>query len=538
MKWVEKHPVKSIVVCGIVVFLFHLNVLPVSIMEARNFITAREMITDGNWLLTTMNDLPRYQKPPLPSWFSAVFGALFGTDNVSGLRIPTMLMAILGCVVLYFFSFTLLNQKRTALINALILCTSFYYVAITNEAPWDIYTHVFMLISIYFLFKFFRLETQKWKYSILGAVFFGLSFMSKGPISLYALLLPFLIAYGITYKFEYLKKKIGALLIFLIIGLAIGLWWFVYVRVADPNAFLAITKKETGNWGSYNVRPFYYYWSFFTQSGIWTIPAFVSLLYPYLKNKVSNKKAYQFSFLWTILVVILLSVIPEKKSRYLMPVLIPLAINTGFYIDYIVRTFKVSFKKGEKIPVYFHFGLMGLLGLCFPIGGYLFLKAYVSDYLFYFVAAAIALVILGGLIFYFIKKQQFFTVFILTIAFIMAIKTFAFPMSKALQKNPNYKMISTNYDIPIYSHGELAPEFIWHYGSAIPITDNSDTTFFPDTEFGILVSPALESNFKRIFEKSYSFKLVEHFDINPNVGPDQRGYKKRLTGSFYLVNKK
>ena len=50
-----------------IVFVAHLQVLLINIMEARNFITAREMIVDGNWLLTTINGEPRYQKPPLPT---------------------------------------------------------------------------------------------------------------------------------------------------------------------------------------------------------------------------------------------------------------------------------------------------------------------------------------------------------------------------------------------------------------------------------------------------------------------------------------
>lgn len=53
-------------------FIFNLDVLDVTIMEARNFITAREMTLDGNWLLTTMNGEPRYQKPPLPTWLAAI----------------------------------------------------------------------------------------------------------------------------------------------------------------------------------------------------------------------------------------------------------------------------------------------------------------------------------------------------------------------------------------------------------------------------------------------------------------------------------
>ena len=128
---------------------------------------------------------------------------------------------------------------------------------------------------------------------------------------------------------------------------------------------LATTTKETANWTSYNIRPFYYYWSFFSQSGIWCIPAFVALLYPYLKDKVFFKKGYQFTLLWTLCSVLLLSIIPEKKSRYLLPVLIPLALNTGFYIEYLFRRFTNMSDKREIIPVYFNFGLIGLIGLVF-----------------------------------------------------------------------------------------------------------------------------------------------------------------------------
>ena len=153
MKWIEKHPVKVIFISGLFIFMFHMNVLPITIMEARNFITAREMLDDGNWLLTTMNGIARYQKPPLPSWITAIFGTIFG-KNGWGFRIPAMLMAIILAWVTYLFSFKLLQNKRHALINALILITSFYIITITNEAPWDIYTHAFMLAGIYFLFHF------------------------------------------------------------------------------------------------------------------------------------------------------------------------------------------------------------------------------------------------------------------------------------------------------------------------------------------------------------------------------------------------
>jgi len=78
IKTIEKYPILTLFILVAIILLPALNKFRVPIMEARNFITAREMITDGNWILTTMNGGPRYEKPPLPTWITAVFGLLFG----------------------------------------------------------------------------------------------------------------------------------------------------------------------------------------------------------------------------------------------------------------------------------------------------------------------------------------------------------------------------------------------------------------------------------------------------------------------------
>ena len=90
----EKQYYILIFLCCIPLFFLHLEVMPVTIMEARNFISAREMLTDGNWILTTMNDVSRYQKPPLPTWFSAISASIFGIKNEIAYRLPVSLMAL------------------------------------------------------------------------------------------------------------------------------------------------------------------------------------------------------------------------------------------------------------------------------------------------------------------------------------------------------------------------------------------------------------------------------------------------------------
>ena len=343
IKIFEKYPLALLSGVVLLMLLIHLEVPNITIMEARNFITAREMVQDNHWILTTINGEARYQKPPLPTWLTAVSGMLFGINNVWALRLPAVLMVLFSGICIYYLSLKLNLSKIQSLHNSLILVTSFYIFAIIIEAPWDIFAHGFMLAGLYFLFLFFEENNARWKNALLAAFFVGLSLLSKGPVSLYVLFLPFLISYGIVFKFKDLKSRILPLLIFLILFLVIGGWWFVYVRLADPEAFLEIATKETENWSSYNIKPIYYYWNFFIQSGLWAIPAFISLLYPYLIKRVAYKKAYQFSFWWTIIAVILLSLIPEKKARYLVPALIPLAINSGFYIQYLMADFCLSF---------------------------------------------------------------------------------------------------------------------------------------------------------------------------------------------------
>ena len=205
LKALKKHPITSICFLVALMLLPNLELIQTSIMEARNFITAREMVNDGNWLLTTMNGEPRYQKPPLPTWFSAVTGLLFGINSIFGLRLPAALMVLFLGIFLYYLSLKLNLTKLHSLYNALIAITSFYVFAIINEAPWDIYAHGFMLAGLYFLFLLFEEKNLIWRNVILSAFFIGFSFLSKGPVSLFAVFLPFLISYGIVFKFKEMK---------------------------------------------------------------------------------------------------------------------------------------------------------------------------------------------------------------------------------------------------------------------------------------------------------------------------------------------
>ena len=538
--FISKHPVLILSIAVLLMLVPSLNVPNLTIMEARNFITAKEMLEDGNWLLTTMNGEPRYQKPPLPTWFSAISGSVFGLKTLFGLRLPAVLMVLILGIFSFKFSEKLSLTRNHSFNNALILITSFYVVGIINEAPWDIYAHTFMLIGLYYLYQFLQQKNTNWKVIIISSIFIGFSIMSKGPVSLYALFLPFIISYGVIFKFNSIKTKAMPLVIWLFLFAIIGGWWFLYVRLSDPEAFLKIATKETGNWSSYNVKPFYYYWSFFTQSGIWTIPAFIGLLYPYIIKKTTYKKEYKFTFWWTIIAVILLSLIPEKKSRYLMPVLIPLALNTGFYIEYLIQNFKTVKKKSETIPVYFNFGLFGIIGVLAPVGLYFLLKENIYNYIISYLFTSISLVLVGIAIFKNLRSKNIQNVIFASVLFMVFALSFGLPISKNFESKENYnsidnlKQIQAENNIKVYSIHEVTPELIWQYNGKIKNIYKNETFVFPsENKFALLVLDEDIALFKSIVGENYTIKHIETYNLNVS-----KKIRERLIRQCYLVSKK
>ena len=540
IKLFEKNPKTTIVALVFLMLLPNLDVPNITIMEARNFITAREMVDDGNWILTTMNGEPRYQKPPLPTWLSAVFGLKLGTDSLFGLRFPAIVMIALLGLFAFKFSERLKLSNSQSLQNALITVTSFYIIAITNEAPWDIFTHSFMFMGLYFIFQFFESDKTNWKLIVVSGLLIAASILSKGPVSLYALFLPFLIAYGVVFKFQNMKQKAFPLIAWVLLFLIVGGSWFVYVRYADPEAFLKITAKETGNWSSYNVRPFYYYWSFFTQSGLWTLLALAGLFYPFLKNKVEHKKVYRFTFIWTIAAVILLSIIPEKKARYLVPVLIPLALNTGFYVEYMIQQLgNTTFKKSLILPR-INFFLFGIIGVSLPVVLFIGLKDNLNAYLSPYILTSFAGLGIGYLLFKYGMNKEFKNAFYSQILLMFSIFCFGLPISKAFNNNSQFSSITELHkinaekNIKTYSIYAVTPEMIWAYDGKIKnVYKNEELKLPEDENFGLLI---LKSNFEKIskeIEATHTLDYITTFDHNPSEKK-----RDRLMRDLYYVTKK
>lgn len=418
----SKNTIYYLLILIVCFFAFFVNnqVINADLMEARNLATAQEMVSQGNYLTPTLNGELRLEKPPLPTWIAAGIEHIM-PDNLIVQRYAAGLAATLMVFFLFLVVRRLTRNDQIAFISALILATCYNVIMMGRTATWDIYCHCFMLGAIYFLLSAFEENGKQWSNFILSGLFMGLSFLSKGPVSFFALLLPFLISYIATYR-PSLRKKILPLICMIIVCLAVSFWWPLYILLFHPEMGIAVAQKESGSWIEHNVRPFYYYWLFSAEAGIWTFFWITSLIWFFWKKGQSDRKNYKLSIIWTIAALILLSAIPEKKTRYLLPLLIPGAVNIAFYIYYCIQGIKT---KAEKNVFKINATILAVILLLLPVALYIiFVRKDLESIPMFLLTSVISL----GLGIYMLKStygnlniQKVFAIVILTMIMVEAL---------------------------------------------------------------------------------------------------------------------
>lgn len=331
-----------IVVC-LITFFVNSDALPTDIMESRNLVTANEMVEYDNWLLPTMNGTLRLEKPPLPTWVAGAIASA-APDNLIAQRAAAGVMGALWTLFFFLTVRTLSRRDETAVTCSLIFLTCYNVMLMGRTATWDIYCHAFMMGAIWLILRLFYPSRpvaagRRLAEAAACGVLLGLSFLSKGPVSFFALLLPFLIATPLLGRPQW-KGNGWGIAVMVAVCLILSCWWYIYIIVSHPEMATAIIHKETGAWVNHNVRPWYYYWRYFLETGAWAILTLAALLAPIFSRSMRRDKQFLFAVVWMLATVVLLSFMPEKKMRYLLPVMAPCAMSVGLLLESIARNWK------------------------------------------------------------------------------------------------------------------------------------------------------------------------------------------------------
>lgn len=367
-------------VFSLLVLLPLVYVFGTGIMEARNLISAQSMALDHDWLIPHLFTEIRLNKPPLPVWLTVPVFLLDPVPSMFALHLPVILVTGLLGVFCFDLYRTLFRDEKTAFYAGLVISSMLLTLKLGTTNSWDIYSVVFMTGALACLMQSGRGSL------IAGVLLMAASVLSKGPVQLYTMLLPFL-ASLLIFRRPVPWKRLAVILFG---GCLLGSLWYLYVYLAVPRVAASVAQGEVSAWSTMHTASFFFYLSFPGFAGAWALPCLAGLGSRWLDNSGEHKKELAFFLGWFLLSLLLLSLVPEKKERYLMPAMVPLALLTAQVLRHWVTGLEsrtLSRLERRIITVHLGLGTLAAAGIC------LFIAWSHRDYALY--AALFALLCLG-----------------------------------------------------------------------------------------------------------------------------------------------
>lgn len=370
------------------------------------------MVKSGDWITPVFEGQEvRFQKPILFYWLVALSFKVFGVNIFSG-RLPSVIFAASGILLIYYFSLILFGNSKGALFSSLALLSSPLYFLNARAARTDIVLTFFIALSMLFFAKGFFEEKKRRSYFIFSFIAMGLATMTKG---LPGFLIPFISI--VIFLSVFRKNRLVLRDIFtpwpFIFFLLIVVPWPLAMSLLYGNKFInsfffseLISRVDRSsidllsNIGYYlgiMLRHFFP-WSIFLLFGIL-----------WVRKKENNRNEITFLFLWlTVTFGMFTFFVSSGHSRYLLPLAPALALLSG---EYLVRIEEQGAFRNRifKLIVLFILSLFVVLALVL-----LFLTVAIYSFGYYgFIFSLLALiVILGGSILLgrFYKRQIFSTI--------------------------------------------------------------------------------------------------------------------------------
>lgn len=337
--------------------------------EARYAYVAKEMKAGRHWFVPHRHGDTYAHKPPLMFWLINAGSTLTGGEIG---KIATRLPSLLGVIMTLWAASSIAamwSDRRTALRTVFITATTF---AIWWRAGWgqiDMLLCGLQMMSLYLLFAD-DIHRTRWR-PTLAFVFFGLGIMAKGPVGFIVPLGVYITANLLAGKWRNLMRLhwLRCLPVTLLLPAA---WLLAAKKTGAPDAYFRelLFDQNAGRaaGGLGHIRPIYYYLEYLIMDGLpWVIflPVAIRALIKKQRQKVSSENGTGRSaelFLplgWFCFVVLFFSVLPTKRSLYILLAYPALAIIVSSAWTHLADLPHKAVQISSRLTV----GLIAMLGI-------------------------------------------------------------------------------------------------------------------------------------------------------------------------------
>jgi len=285
-----------------------------------------EMLDSGNYLTTTLNGEPRYDKPILIYWLQAGSVKLFGRDEFA-FRAPSALCASLWLLAVYAFTWSFTRERRAALLAAGSLGLGLMASVIGHAAIADALLDLLLALTMLDVYRHCVAPSLGKLLRIY--LWMGLGFLAKGPVAVALPLVVSLIFYLWQRRPLAWLKAVFNPLGWLVFAAVVATWVWPLVQ-KDHGDFLRhfLFEHNLGRYENtlqgHGGHPWYYL--------VW-LPAivlpFTALLWPVLRRAARPDPLDGYLLIWFLLVFVFFSFSGTQLPHYLLYGCTPLFILFG-----------------------------------------------------------------------------------------------------------------------------------------------------------------------------------------------------------------
>ncbi len=305
--------------------------------EARYSEIPREMVASGHYITPRLDGVLYFEKPPLFYWLQTASIHLFGLSQWS-MRFWTAFFAVLGCVAVYATGRVLYN-RRTGLLSALVLATSFLYFGMGHIITLDMAVSVLSSLSLFaFMLANRHPPGAKRRLGMWAAfAFAALATLTKGLIGIVFPMLAIGLWIIVLWDWPILKRM------YLASGFAwfflLAAPWHIVMQMKHPTFlhyyFIRQHFERYLTHVAHRYQPFWYFVPVVIL-GVMPWTAFLAQTVRFHAMRWRDRAQHADTLLlaiWVVSIIAFFSASDSKLVPYILPVFPPLAILIGRYLD-------------------------------------------------------------------------------------------------------------------------------------------------------------------------------------------------------------